>query len=251
MENSPEQLQYFSLQTLYVLQSEFLATYGFVFLLLLLSLFLLLPTIKLKIGEYKNNKILKNLSKFQLKNVAIQINPDETVHIDYLMLVPSGILVLNIMKYNGIIFGGENVELWTQLVNQKSYKFPNPLRDLEVCESAIRGVIKNCNIIGHIAFVSNCQFPKGKPAKISLLHEMQGELEFLKGDITSQLEQQWNELRSSDICSSNIKQNDLSIIVTTEQKSRKKAIGIFFLTTSLLLLIYQLLNKVGIENLFS
>jgi len=250
MENSPEQLQYFSLQSLYVIQSEFLAAYGIVFLLLLLSLFLLLPNIKLKFSEYKNNKMLKNLSKFQLKNVAIQINTDETVYIDHLMLIPSGILVLNIMKYNGIIFGGENVELWTQLINQKSYKFPNPLRDLEVCESAIRGAIKDCNIIGHIAFESDCQFPKGKPAKISLLHEMQNELEFLKGDISNHLEQQWNELRNSDICSSNIKQNELSIIVTSEQKSRKKAIGIFFLTTSLLLLIYQLLNKVWFENLF-
>jgi hypothetical protein len=244
MESSSEQFQYFSLQALYSFQTEILATYGFVFILMLLSLIFLLPSIKANFGVYKNNKILKSIGKYQLKNVAIQINSDETVYIDYIMLIPSGIFVLNIMNYNGIIFAGENVELWTQLVNKKSYKFPNPLRDLEICESAVRGVLTECNVIGHIAFESNCKFPKGKPPKISLLHEMQDELEFLKGDVDTNLELKWNELKNSNICTSNTKQNELSIIVRAEQKSLKKVIGIFFFASSLLLLLYQVSSNV-------
>ena len=251
MESNSEQLHFFSVRTLYAIQSDFLATYGITFLLMLVALYFLYPSIKLKISEYKNKKILNSLGKHQLKNVAIQLSLDETVYIDYLILVPTGIFVLNVMKYSGIIFAGENVEQWTQLLNKKSYKFPNPLRDLEIGESAIRGVFEDLNVIGHIAFESNCQFPKGKPNKISLLHEMQDELEFLKGNVDKHLEERWNELKKSDICSSNVKQNDLSILVKGEKKPIKKSVGIFFLVLSLLLLLYQMSTYKWFENLFT
>lgn len=251
MDSNSEQFQFFSLQSLYSIQSEIVLTYGLVFLLMLIALYFLSPDIKLKLSEYRNKAILKNLGKFQLKDVAIQINLDETVYIDYLTLVPSGIFVLNVMKYNGIIFAGENLEQWTQLVNKKSYKFPNPLHDLEVCESAIRGVVQDCNVIGHIAFESNCRFPKGKPDKISLLHEMPDELEFLKGDVDKQLEVKWNEMKNSDIFNCNFKQKNLSILVKDEQKSGKKIIGILFLISSLLLLLSRLLDVTWLENLFT
>jgi len=251
MESKSEQLQFVSLQTLYSVQSDLMATYGIVFLLLLVSLYFLFPDIKQKLNGYRSKKIIKSLGKYNLKNVAIKLNLDETIYIDYLILVPTGIFVLNVLKYNGIIFAGENVEQWTQLVNKKSYKFPNPLHDLEVCESAVRGVIKDCNVVGHIAFESNCQFPKGKPAKISLLNEMADELEFLTGEINKDLEEKWNELKNSNICNSNIKQNDLSILVKGEPKSIKKTLGILFLFSSLLLLLYRIVNQIGFENLFT
>ncbi len=243
MDSISEQFQFFSLHTLYSIQTEFMARYGIVVLLMLISLYYLFPSIKRKICENNNNRVLKGLAKEQLKNVSIKINLDETIYIDYLLLLPTGILVLNVMKYNGIIFAGENVEQWTQLLNKKSYKFPNPLRDLEVCESAVRGVINGANVIGRIVFESSCQFPKGKPDKISLLHEMHDELEFQKDDNGNHPEQkreqnweeQWHELKNSGICHYNIKQKDLSILVKAEQKSHSGVVGIIFLVLSLLL----------------
>ncbi len=241
MDNISEQYQFFSLQTLYSLQIEFIIRYGIVVLLMLIALYLLFPSIKRKICENNNNKVLKNLAKEQIKNVSIKISQDETVYIDHLLLLPTGILVLNVMKYNGIIFAGENVELWTQLLNKKSYKFPNPLRDLEVCESAVRGVLGDCNVFSHIVFESSCQFPKGKPDKISLLHELQDELEFHKDAKGKHPEQKWEEkwhyLKNSDICHYNIKQNNLSILVKGEQKSNFDVVGIIFFVLSLLLLV--------------
>jgi len=249
MDSNLEQYPVFSLQALYSYQSDLIMTYGFSFLLFLISLYFLFPKIKLKLAEYKNSRILKKLGKYQLKNVAIKISLDETIYIDNLILIPKGIFVLNIMKYSGIIFAGENVEQWTQLLNKKSYKFPNPLRDLEVCESALRSVVEDCNVVGYIAFESNCKFPKGKPDKISLLHEMQNELEFLKGDISLDLKEKWNALQHSDICEINIKQTDLDILVRGEQKSIKNIIGILFLASSLLLFAYQISGYFGFENL--
>jgi len=242
MDSITEQLQFFSLQSLYFLQSEFLETYGLVFLLMLVSLYFMFPTINLKLREHKNKKILNKLGNFQLKDVAIKLSLDETIYIDNIILVPDGILVLNVMKYHGIIFAGDNVEQWTQLLNKKSYKFPNPLHDLEKCESALRGIVQDCNIFGHIAFESNCRFPKGRPDKISFLHEMPSKLEFRHGEVAKHLELKWNELKDSENCISNYQQDALSIVVKGEQKSIKKAIGIFFLVSSLLLLLYQIFN---------
>ncbi len=238
-----------SLQSLFSVQLEFMASYGYIFLMLLVSLYFLYPNIRIKLCEYKNNKLISRIGRFQLKNVAIQISIDETVYIDYLILLPKGIFVLNILKYNGIIFAGENVECWTQLINKKSYKFPNPLHDLDICESAIRSVIDDCNVIGHIAFDSNCQFPKGKPQRISLLHELPDELEFSNEEVDSDLKEKWQTLKNSDFCRFNDKKNELSILVKSEQNTKLRAFGIFFLVTSLLLLAYQLAGLTWFKSL--
>ncbi|VAW96888.1 hypothetical protein MNBD_GAMMA22-1241 [hydrothermal vent metagenome] len=244
MESHLEAVNFISLQSLYAIQLEFMASYGYIFLMLLVSLYLLYPSIKIKLCERKNNKFISRIGKSQLKNVAIQVSEDEIIYIDYLILLPTGIFVLNVLKYNGIIFAGENVEYWTQLINKKSYKFPNPLQDLDVCESTIRSIVADCNVIGHIAFDSNCEFPKGKPRRISILQEMSNELEFLNEGVDKDLEEKcqekWNIMKNSDFCRSDVRQNDLSILVKAEQKTKITAIGIFFLVTSLLLLAYQL-----------
>jgi len=242
LENIQEYIQFFSLTALYVIQSKFLEIYGLAFLLLLISIYMLLPNIKVGYTNYRHSKILKNLGMFHLKNVAIKLSIDETVFIDYLYLIPNGIFVLKLMKYNGIIFAGDNVEQWTQVLNKKSYRFPNPLHDLEKCESAIRAVVSDCDVSGHIAFESDCQFPKGKPAKISILQDMQDRLEFHRGIIDKHLVAKWHELKNSDYCSSNTKQNDLSILVKGEQYSFKKLASIFLLLSSLLLFLYQLFD---------
>ncbi len=253
MESHLEAVNFMSLQSLYSIQLEFMASYGYIFLMLLASLYFLYPSIRIKLCEHKNNKLINRIGKFQLKNIAIQISDDEMVYIDYLMLLPKGIFVLNILKYNGIIFAGENVESWTQLINKKSYKFPNPLHDLDICESAIRSIIGDCDIIGHIAFDSNCEFPKGKPRRISLLHELSDELEFLNEGVDKDLEEEWEEkwhaMKNSEFCRFNVSQNDLISLGKGEQNTKLRAIGIFFLVTSLLLLAYQLAGLTWFKNL--
>ena len=72
-------------------------------------------------------KIIKALNIPTLKNVAFPDSMDSYVFVDYLLLTPAGIVVLDLQDYNGFIFGGPNIDQWTQMVRQRGYKFDNPL----------------------------------------------------------------------------------------------------------------------------
>ena len=62
--------------------------------------------------------------------------------IDYLILLPRRILALNLQSLEGNVFGGENIELWTQVENNKSAKFKNPLEDVKLFVQQVADQLK-------------------------------------------------------------------------------------------------------------
>lgn len=108
-------------------------------------------------------KIIKALNITALKNVAFPDGMDSYVFIDYLLLTPAGIVVLDLQDYNGFIFGGPNIDQWTQMVRQRGYKFENPLHQNAWRVQIIRALVEDAPLIGKVVFSSVSQFPKGIP----------------------------------------------------------------------------------------
>ncbi len=108
-------------------------------------------------------KIIKALNITALKNVAFPDGMDSYVFIDYLLLTPAGIVVLDLQDYNGFIFGGPNIDQWTQMVRQRGYKFENPLHQNAWRVQIIRSLVEDAPLIGKVVFSSVSQFPKGIP----------------------------------------------------------------------------------------
>lgn len=133
-------------------------------------------------------KVVESLGVKFIRDVVLPDGIDGLVFIDYLLLVPTGFVVLDLRYSAGHLFGGETVDQWSQVINNKTYKFNNPLYSNQ---SECQAVIWNTqNKIGSAATQSNPQwdtygwvvfsnegnFPKGIPAQVSMIDELKDKL---------------------------------------------------------------------------
>ena len=86
--------------------------------------------------------------------------------IDRLILRPDGITVLVYIKYPGKIFCADDIDEWTQMLGQQSYKFKNPLYDLDCLINAIKTYVPNVPVNGFLFFDHTAEFPKGHPDRV-------------------------------------------------------------------------------------
>jgi len=111
----------------------------------------------------KIKRIIKKYSDAYEREVIFSDGVGGYFFIDYLILLPRRILALNLHKVDGYVFGGENIELWTQLENNKSTKFKNPLENVELFVKHAADQSKFDGIIARVLFDSRSEFPKGVP----------------------------------------------------------------------------------------
>jgi hypothetical protein len=130
------------------------------------------------------SQVLQSIGVKFLQDIMLPDGIEGYTYIDYLLLTPKGMVVLDINLSEGHLFGGESVDEWTQVVNKKTYKFNNPLYDNQTKCQAVRWNIKNntdtnddLETHGWIAFSSAGNFPKGIPESISMIKDLDGDLE--------------------------------------------------------------------------
>lgn len=137
-------------------------TWGVAFVILCTLLINLFPGIQSYIKEKKLELALKKISTHKKRNIIISDGMGGSAFIDYLLLTDNSILVIIIKRFRGAIFCAENIDQWTILVGKKSYKFPNPLQQLEHDVAAVKNITKSTQVRGELIFYGNVQFPKGK-----------------------------------------------------------------------------------------
>ncbi len=86
--------------------------------------------------------------------------------IDRLLLRHDGITLLKYKQYPGRIFCADRIEQWTQMLGQKSYKFDNPLFELDYQIKAIQSCIPGIDVDGYLFFDHQAEFPKGHPRRV-------------------------------------------------------------------------------------
>lgn len=139
-------------------------------------------------------KTLRALGAPLLHNVVLPDGIDGLAFIDYLLLTPKGIVVLTIKQREGLLFGGVNVDQWTQVVNRKTVKFNNPLYlqpqhrqavewnapatdipDREKSEQKTRGQ-EQVTTYAWVVFSNAGEFPKGIPADCCMIDTLAEEI---------------------------------------------------------------------------
>jgi hypothetical protein len=116
--------------------------------------------------NYKTRRCLNQLGIDQRSNIKW---PDGIGHyfaIDRLILRKEGITVLNYNQYPGKIFCADAIDEWTQMVGQKSYRFKNPLRELDLQIKAISVCVPGVPVDGFVFFDHLAEFPKGHPDRV-------------------------------------------------------------------------------------
>lgn len=204
-------------------------------LILALGVVLQRSWIKEYISEWKLNNLLKKTGKESLHNVIISDGLDGKIFIEYLILTPKKILLLGVKKYRGLIFAAEKIALWTQVIGNKSYKFENPLHQLENDALALNSKIENSKIETKVLFIKGSEFPKGKPENVVTISEVK---EWYKdsaatADITAALRADWERLR--DLAGSNDFVKDKMVLFDENNTSNFNVLFLVGITTVLLL----------------
>ncbi|MDH5229360.1 MAG: NERD domain-containing protein [Gammaproteobacteria bacterium] len=142
-------------------------------------------------------RIMKGISPYVFEDVIIEDGVEGEVTVDYCVLTPGGVLVLNVQNYPGVLFGADNIDLWTQLYQHKSYKFRNPLPYNQYCVQAIKSFFPpSLPVVGRVVFTSAGEFPKGIPESVSMLDQLHQDIEYmLDGEVDADVVEAWEELR--------------------------------------------------------
>ena len=143
-----------------------LVTWAVVGLLVIMGVLLQRAWIKEYIAERKLKRLLRSIGVDSLHNVIIKDDIDGNIFIENLILMPDRIVIIGVKKYKGVIFAADSIDLWTQVVGNKSYKFENPLRQLETDVLTLKSKVEHSEIEERVLFVNGAEFPKGKPANV-------------------------------------------------------------------------------------
>ena len=152
--------------------------YGISFLdqyALLIALFLVVLAIAIYLGRsnlkqaWRNIKTRDRLNRLGLKQISNFQCPDGLGHyfnIDRLVMRHDGISLLVFKQYAGSIFCADNIDEWTQLLAGKSYRFKNPLAELDFQVKAVSAFIPDVPVDGFLLFGRQTEFPKGHPDRV-------------------------------------------------------------------------------------
>ena len=109
------------------------------------------------------------LSRLGLEQISGLNCPDGLGHhftIDRLLLRHDGITLLVTKQYPGRIFCSDHIDDWTQMLGRKSFRFKNPLFELDHQIKAIAACIPDVSVDGYLFFDYQTEFPKGHPQRV-------------------------------------------------------------------------------------
>ena len=170
-------------------------------LALILSVLLLLWLYRYRmqriLSEWRTERCLRSIGTDQIRHLVCPDGLDGYFTIDRLALTPNTIVLINHKRYAGRIYCAEQIAEWTQVVGQKSFKFENPLFELENQLTAIKLLTGSQGFTGYLFFDPGASFPKGHPDSVliqeaipeSLLNP-QGE----KATVQPAIQSVWNQL---------------------------------------------------------
>ena len=116
--------------------------------------------------EWRTRRCLDGIGIKQQRNVVCSDGLDGEYVLDRLVMLPKAILLITYKPYSGNIYCAERISDWTQVIAQKSYKFENPLFELENQLRALRSQMPKILFRGLLFFDHNAHFPKSHPDSI-------------------------------------------------------------------------------------
>jgi|GEM_PF-695517 len=179
-------------------EAEFM-TWSPVVVLLILALILSYANLRNWLKEQHIYRCVRRLGVAVIRNIALPDGMDGRVLIENILLTSGGIYILPIKRYCGIIFAADNIESWTQVIGKRSYKFPNPLPELDAYVMAVQNLLPAVKVEGRILVTSDANFPKGKPDRIIPVSKITDALAMDKQEVSTQLREAWDKLNAAGL----------------------------------------------------
>jgi hypothetical protein len=118
---------------------------------------------------------------------------DGSVLVDHLLLTPEGLVLVDVRAYAGALFAARDVDQWAQIVGGRSFRFPNPIRELENELTCVRlRAGRDVPLRGFLVFRDEADFPKGRPDCVVRLAELRQLLPPVgREPVDAELQQLW------------------------------------------------------------
>lgn len=98
-----------------------------------------------------------------LVDVLVPDGMGGSFHVDFLLLTPRGILVIDLRDVRGNVFGGDQMSEWTVMDGPRRSTFANPQSGLYDRVAAVKALAGEMPVEGRIVFTRRARFPKGLP----------------------------------------------------------------------------------------
>lgn len=119
--------------------------------------------------------VLADISYERLEGLVIPSADEGEILVDYLLLTSQGLLILEVKDIRGIVFGGDKMQDWTVISDERRYTFPNPQAALYDRIAAVRQIVRQIPVAGRILFLDGADFTKGVPGLVCNLNDLRSE----------------------------------------------------------------------------
>lgn len=118
---------------------------------------------------------LADISFDRIEGLVIPSADEGEILVDYLLLTAKGLLILEVKDNQGIVFGGDKLQDWSVINDERRYTFSNPQPALYDRIAAVRQIVREVPVAGRILFLDGADFTKGVPDLVTNLAELVSE----------------------------------------------------------------------------
>lgn len=115
---------------------------------------------------------LQTVSIARLHEVLVPDGNGGQIQIEHLLLTANGVVVIDVKSYAGTIFASDRMEEWTVIGRRGRFTFPNPQTALYDRVAALRQLVREVPVSGHVLFAADADFSKGRPRDVVLPAEL-------------------------------------------------------------------------------
>ena len=124
-------------------------------------------------GDFE--RAVADISFDRIDGLVIPKADEGEILVDYLLLTSQGLLILELKDVQGTVFGGDKLQDWTVINQQRRYTFSNPQPALYDRIAAVRQIVREVPVAGRILFLDGAEFAKGTPGLVSSLTQLVSE----------------------------------------------------------------------------
>ena len=136
----------------------------------LLIVWLIVKVIRRKSGGLEH--ALAEISFDRIEGLVIPSADEGEILVDYLLLTSQGLLILEVKDVQGTLFGGDKLQDWTVITNERRFTFSNPQPALYDRIAAVKQIVREVPVAGRILFLDGAEFTKGTPGLVSNLTQL-------------------------------------------------------------------------------
>jgi hypothetical protein len=122
-------------------------------------------------------------------------------HVDFLLLTPRAIVVVDLRDVAGNIFGGDQMTEWTVMDGARRSTFANPQSALYDRIAAVKALAGDLPVEGRIVFTRRARFPKGLPKWTLMVDSLSSEFppvdRMAQSGALSRFENTWKHIKDS------------------------------------------------------